>query len=200
VKRALVLAALIACTPASGEVPRSPLPGGEMVLHPLTYSTVIHGDTRFEREERELAEYAAESWKQFSSGRVDIALKWDLDEPNLVRLRDSARMIRVSADDPRTEEVHAKHRLPSNVHVCAWTHDSDQYLPLIIGIVPKCAAELTPVFLHEFGHAAKIPDLPGRERGIMSVVYGTWRFSEADFEACKKQMLCIGAPPPGLIR
>jgi hypothetical protein len=195
---ASLVLALAACSAPTIPVPSSPL-GDLPVPKPLRYTTVIHGDTRFEREERELAEYAAESWRIFSKGRIDVELVWDLDEPNLVRLRDSARMIRVSAEDPRTKAVETKHRLPRNVHAAAWFHPADEYLPLIIGIVPDAAPELTPVFLHEFGHAAGLDELPAGERGIMSVAYGAWRFSVADYRQCERARLCAGPPPPGLV-
>lgn len=194
---------VVGCSPAALDVPVADVaahPADGLALRPLYYGVVIHGDTRFEANERTLAEYAADSWRQLTAGRVDVVLKWDLDEVNLIRLRDSARMIRVSSEDPRTTTVRARHRLPPNVHVAAWTHLPDKDLPLLIGIVPDAVVELTPVFLHEFGHAAGIDDIVTRERGVMNVVYGAWRFSVADWSACTAAMLCSGAPPPGLLR
>lgn len=180
---ALVLALSACSIPDFGSVPRLPVDA-------VAY--VLHGDTRFTREERWIFEIASENWNAFSDGRVMITIAWDLDELSLVRLKDQPRLVRVSPYDARTRAVEASNR----GLVIAFEHHGDRRLPTVIGIVADRVPELYPVAVHELGHAAGIGDLPCGVDAVMSKCGAAWKFTRADWEHCRAERVCGGRARP----
>jgi hypothetical protein len=128
-------------------------------------SIVLHGDTRFLPEERAAFERSARMWRAKTRGRVDVAFVWDLDEANLLRLRDAPRVIRVDALDPRTEAVDAR---LGPARSRAFVRPAGDGLPIIMGVVADRVDGWDATTMHEIGHLVGLPELPPGRSGVMN--------------------------------
>lgn len=143
-------------------------------VRPIVVDRTIHGDTRFYREERFLAEYACEAWQRFSAGRVRFAIVWDYDEAHFVELAELPHIV-------RTPQYLAPQR--GRERVGGWVDGNE------IHVVPDNCPELYPCVLHELGHFAGLEDL-GEPGAIMSRRYTGWKFNEADRAECIRVGRC----------
>lgn len=166
-KRALLALAAAACA-READVPISAFSPPE--LRPLVVDRTIHGDTRFEPLERELAERACLAWGRFSAGRIRLAIVWDYSETNFLAIADEPHMVRMSAaaSPPRVAGV---------------------VLEQEIRIVPGNAPELYPVILHELGHFVGLEHVPST-RAVMAPRNPAWLFTADDRAECQRVGLC----------
>lgn len=184
-RRELPLLLLLACgTIPSGTPPEAPT---ELAVAPPIRRAIdrtLHGDTRWNREERLLWEMGCEELERFTSGRARFVIVWDLSGDAVELLADDApRVVRVPgyiAPIPWAD-AHAG----GGAQVLAWTEPG----PIIHVVAERCA-ELYPVILHELGHAAGLDDLPEGYRGVMNLERRAWKFSEDDRRECVRVARC----------
>jgi hypothetical protein len=65
--------ACVGCVPAAPPVTE---------MEPAAVDALFHGDTRFDRRERQVFESKLEAFRVFTEGRVRLGVTWDLDEEN----------------------------------------------------------------------------------------------------------------------
>jgi len=166
----LALAVGISCAPPRiAEVPIEALS-----IRPFVVDKTIHGDTRFYREERILAEYACESWARFSSGRIRLAIVWDYDEEHFLSLADKPHLVRLPVElVPQRGTERQAGRVDGNE----------------IRLAPDACPELFPCLAHELGHFAGLDDLDV-DGAIMSRRRTGWTFTRADRDECARIGLC----------
>lgn len=176
----LIGSALLAFVTVSAcrEPPVVEAPTYELRVRPLTVDRTIHGDTRFEREERLLAEYACESWQRFSAGRIRFAIVWDYDEHRFVDLAEQPHMVRLPL---YLVPQHGLERVAGRV-------DGNE-----IRVAADACPELFPCMLHELGHFAGLDDLDV-DGVVMSRRRTGWTFKYADKVECIRVGLCEGPP------
>jgi hypothetical protein len=150
-------------------------------------ASTIHGDVRFNREERLLVESAAEAWHYFTQGRVRFAVVWDWSSDTYMALAKKPHMIRVPAREDKVELLDAR----EGGRTRGYVREAE------IGIVAERCDELYPVVMHELGHFAGLEHV--RLGG--SVMHRTspgGRFTEADGEECVRVGLCDTEDDRGL--
>lgn len=174
-------------------LPGCSMPEPERPTREVEASAWLHGDTRFNREERLIWEYACDGWRTFSRGKVNFWIRWDLDEETFLDLREQPRVLRLDSTDPRFQAVDFGLR---DGRARAFHRPPDGTLPLTIAVAADRVPELYPVALHELGHAAGVEDLPRGRAGVMSRTAPAWKFTRADWDACRAASVCAGSSPP----
>ena len=174
-KRYLPALALVACGTLPVSEPSSP-------HHAL--DTTIHGDTRWNREERWIIEIATEDLARETSNRARFVVVWDLTAESNLLAEDVPRIVRVPPHLAAVRDGDA-HVGARGGRMLAWTEPG----PIIHVVAERCA-ELYPVVLHELGHAAGLEDLPAGERGVMGRERREWKFTAADRRECVRVGRC----------
>jgi hypothetical protein len=185
--------ALLAMASLSALVPACALPDGEPPRVSMEASYWLHGDTRFDREERTLIEAAVESWRRFTRGRVNLAIAWDLDERSFMEVRSEPRILKITSLDSRTGAVDASIRGRGLAR--GFQHGPRGEIPATIALVVDRLPELYPAVLHEIGHLVGLDELPPGMAGVMCSANPAWKFSRADWAACVELGICAGNQP-----
>lgn len=176
--RALALAATALLTGCAyyEDRPTEPAP-------PRAVAATIHGDTRFDANQRGCAELGAANWLRPSDGRIDLRIVWDYDEAHFLKLSHYPHLVRANA------ETYA-----GSASISGDTHG------LQIRVFPeRCGSDLTACFMHEFGHFVGLQHVIRRDGRNYGAVMSPWNagheFLVEDIIECRRVGLCPEARP-----
>jgi hypothetical protein len=134
----------------------------------------VHGDARFDADERRDVERAAEAWRRMTRGRVDFRIYWDRGP-----LHDGYReIVPVSYLD-----LHGSTGEPA----CGGVRGG----VLMLVRDPYRCRPLYPIVLHELGHFAGIEHHVDRPGAVMHWEGpNAWTLTAADEWLCEKEGVC----------
>lgn len=195
-----LLALFVTCAACAAHAPPPPKSDPVQVTMTREVHQTMHAEVGFSPPARSIIDSAAKRWRDFTQGRADIRIEYDLDleDDDNTAAHFKARhgvIIGITSDLPIAKILDERTGATTTAWPVAVTTKTPLGAPVVYlyaDRIQKDEAEI--VVTHELGHVLGLPDLPTMGAIMSGAAYPGLRaqdFGPEDVALCRAERLCL---------